>query len=277
MHSQDRLRKIVESLRSDRVTSVEDLKLALDVSAATIRRDLNQLHDEGRVRRVRGGAIPCAQMTTLPVDAKRGDRRYERPQEITSGFESFTTKANEKRAIARLALDLIAPNQSMIIDGGSTTHFLASILPDQPCHVLTPSIPILQCLMDRSYIRVQTPGGELFREQGIILNPYDDTILSHFSAERLFIGAQAISHNGLMQTDSLLVHSKCQLIKRASQVIVLADSSKFDTRAAMAFCPIKDIDILITDDGIRPETLAWLNAQEVEVRIANVARASVAA
>jgi DeoR family ulaG and ulaABCDEF operon transcriptional repressor len=92
----------------------------------------------------------------------------------------------------------------MIIDGGTTTWMMASMMNDDSYNVLTTSVPILQCLLERSRVKLTLPGGELFRDQGIILNPYEDGILQHFAAARMFIGCQALTKNGLMQTDTLL-------------------------------------------------------------------------
>ncbi len=158
----------------------------------------------------------------------------------------------------------------MIIDGGTTTFMMASMMADEGYHVLTTSVPILQCLFERPRIKVTVPGGELFRDQSIILNPYDDGILQHFAAQRMFIGCQALTKNGLLQTDTLLVQSERRLMERASEVIVLADSSKIDAPASLSVCPLKDIDVLITDENIDPTAVRWLNAHDIDVRIARI-------
>ena len=144
------------------------------------------------------------------------------------------------------------------------------MMADDAYHVLTTSVPILQCLFERPRIKVTVPGGELIRDQGIILNPYEDGILQHFAARRMFIGCQALTRNGLMQTDTLLVQSERRLIERAAEVIVLADSSKIDAPASLSVCPLKDIDIVITDDKIDPNAVRWLNAHDIEVKIARL-------
>jgi DeoR family ulaG and ulaABCDEF operon transcriptional repressor len=268
MHLQDRWKRIIDELNSDRVTSVEELTERLGVSPATIRRDLNELHELGHLLRVRGGATR-ADSTIQNPRAGDGERRSGLTGQ--SAFaDSVITNAAAKRAIARLALSYITPGLSMIIDGGTTTFMMASMMADEPYHVLTTSVPILQCLFERPRIKVTVPGGELFRDQSIILNPYDDGILQHFAAQRMFIGCQALTRNGLLQTDTLLVQSERRLMERASEVIVLADSSKIDAPASLSVCPLKDIDVLITDENIDPAAVRWLNAHDIEVRIAKI-------
>ncbi len=269
MHLQDRWKLIIDELSSERVTSVDELTERLGVSPATIRRDLNELHELGHLLRVRGGA--------MRVEGKlyngRGNGEERRGDSLRGQapfMDSVITNSAAKRAIARMALDYITPGLSMIIDGGTTTFMMASMMEDEAYHVLTTSIPILQCLLERSRVKVTLPGGELFREQKIILNPYEDGILQHFAAARMFIGCQAITKNGLMQTDTLLVQSERRLMERAGEVIVLADSSKINAPASLSVCPLSQIDVLITDENIDPAAVRWLNAEDIDVKIATI-------
>ncbi|MDI7776420.1 DeoR/GlpR family DNA-binding transcription regulator [Asticcacaulis sp. EMRT-3] len=273
MHLQDRWKRIIDELNTDRVTSVDELTERLGVSPATIRRDLNELHELGHLLRVRGGAMR-AEGT---VYSGRGDERRSGLTGQSAFADSVITNAGAKRAIAKMALSYITPGLSMIIDGGTTTFMMASMMADEAYHVLTTSVPILQCLFERPRIKVTVPGGELFRDQGIILNPYEDGILQHFAAQRMFIGCQALTKNGLMQTDTLLVQSERRLMERAGEVIVLADSSKIDAQASLSVCPLKDIDVLITDENIDPSAVRWLNAHDIEVRIARIHEDAAAA
>jgi len=267
MHLQDRWKLIIDELSSERVTSVDELTERLGVSPATIRRDLNELHELGHLLRVRGGAM---RIEGKLYGSRGDDRRSDGLKGQAPFLDSVITNAAAKRAIARLALDYVTPGLSMIIDGGTTTFMMASLMADEPYHVLTTSIPILQCLLERTKVKVTLPGGELFREQRIVLNPYEDGILQHFAAARMFIGCQALTTNGLMQTDTLLVQSERRLMERANEIIVLADSSKINAPASLSVCPLSQIDVVITDEHIDPAALRWLNAHDIEVKIASV-------
>ena len=267
MHLQDRWKLIIDELSSERVTSVDELTERLGVSPATIRRDLNELHELGHLLRVRGGAM---RIEGKLYSGRGDDRRADGLKGQAPFLDSVITNAAAKRAIARLALDYVTPGLSMIIDGGTTTFMMASMMADEAYHVLTTSIPILQCLLERSKVKVTLPGGELFREQRIVLNPYEDGILQHFAAARMFIGCQALTTNGLMQTDTLLVQSERRLMERANEIIVLADSSKINAPASLSVCPLSQIDVVITDDKIDPQALRWLQANDIDVQIASV-------
>lgn len=265
MHLQDRWKRIIDELNPERVTSVDELTERLGVSPATIRRDLNELHELGHLLRVRGGAM---RVEGQHFSAKTTDSgRLNGLKGQSSFLDSAIVNAAAKHAIACAALEYLRPGASMIIDGGTTTFTMASLMANETYHVLTTSIPILQCLLDRSRVRVTLPGGELFREQRIILNPYEDGMLQNFSAGRIFIGCQALTRNGLMQSDTLLVQSERRLIERADQVIVLADSSKIDAPASLSVCPLSAIDVVITDEGLPASAREWLEAAGITVRV----------
>src|SRR5690348_7887389 len=108
MHAAERDAEILRLLRSQRFVSFQELSAHLAVSAATIRRDLERLHGEGRIVRVRGGASS--------VDAAPADRLAGTPFEMNR-----RRHATEKAAIGRAAARLCRPGESVIIDGGTTT------------------------------------------------------------------------------------------------------------------------------------------------------------
>lgn len=260
MHSQDRWRRIVDSLTPERVLSVDELCRQLGASPATVRRDLLELDRLGRIKRVRGGALPTDHMPAGEAPRLHGQMAFN---------EHNIKNAEAKRAIGRRAAEFCTPGASIIIDGGSTTFMMAKALPNKVFNVLTTSLPILNTLVMKPEIRITLPGGQLFREQSIVLNPYGDGILENFSASTIFIGAQALTKRGLMQTDPLLVQNERRLIERADQVIVLADSSKFTAPASLSVCPLNDIHTIITDAGAAPETLKPFEAAGVTVIIAD--------
>lgn len=263
MYSHDRWNGIVDALDKNRVTSVKVLSERLQVSPATIRRDLSALHELGRLRRVRGGAIQVRGNGAQTPSS--GDLVGQGPFS-----ETQIERREVKRAIGAKAVELCAPDDTMIIDGGSTTYMFARRLPNEPFRVMTTSLPILQHLLEKNEVRILTPGGEVFRAQNIILSPYDEGILRNFSASRIFIGAQAITRQGLMQSDPLLVQSERSLMERAEEVIVLADSSKFTSSAPLSACPLERIDRVITDSGVPPRAIAMLESAGVAVTIVDV-------
>lgn len=249
---------IINMLHATKVTSVDSFASALKVSPATIRRDLNELHSEGRLRRVRGGAIAAE-----PNEAF-GDPYFGLSGQLSQA-DNLELNLAEKLAIGQKAASMIEDNDSIIIDGGSTTVHMTQHIEASNLMVLTTSIPIMTSLLGRSKIRILIAGGEVFQEQALVLDPYSHGIVNKFSATKLFIGAQAVTARGLMQTDPLLVQNEQQLISRAEKVILLADSSKFEAKASLSVCGLEAIDTVVTDSGLSERARKMLIDHDIEI------------
>ncbi len=258
MHQQQRRRMIEATLGSSPLVTVDELAATLDASPATIRRDMAALARDGRLRRVRGGAEPAAPRAT--------------PFLAQPAFER-TLHANlaRKRAIARHAAGLCAPGESVIVNGGTTTYCLGAFVAHLGLQVLTNSILLAGYLAREGDCRVLLPGGEIYREQGLVLSPYErDTMLDHFYAARMFTGAQAIRPQGLIETDPVLIKAEQKLLRQAERLVVLVDGSKFGPRGSLILCPLGRIDLLVTDSSAPPEALAMLRNAGVEVAVVEV-------
>jgi DeoR family ulaG and ulaABCDEF operon transcriptional repressor len=85
----------------------------------------------------------------------------------------------------------------------------------------------------------------------------------------MFMGTPGISEQGLTESDALLIRSEHKLLKQADQLIVLADSSKIGKKGNFIFCPLDQVDILITDSGISAESLAMFAENNVQVIVVN--------
>ncbi len=239
MHSAERDRVILNLLEEHRFVSFRDLSQKLDASAATLRRDLERLQDAGKLKRVRGGA-------QLGTDA-----------EIT-GFhlqgvpfhENIGRNRAAKEAIGKAAAALCRPGEAVIIDGGSTTLQMCPYLEPLKLQVLTNSLHIVSALLQQPNTGVSIPGGVVFREQNIVLDPFVDASTRTFHASRMFLGAAAITRHGLLQSDIILVQAERKLLNLADQLIALIDSSKFAASAAHQLCELSRVHALITDDHI---------------------------
>ncbi|MFI4974125.1 MAG: DeoR/GlpR family DNA-binding transcription regulator [Caulobacterales bacterium] len=257
MHATQRDSEILRLLQSQGFVSFQQLCQQLDASSATIRRDLERLEGEGRIARVRGGARPPA------GDAAEARRLAGAPFEINR-----TRHAIQKAAIGRAAAALCDPGEAVIIDGGTTTFQMCSHLEGLDLQVLTNSLHIVGELLRQPGTRVSVPGGAIFREQNIILSPFDDDGLARYHASKLFMGAAAVRPRGLMQADVVLIQAEQKLMGKIDNLIVLVDSSKFRSSASFVVCDLDAIDVVVTDTGITDEELAMLRSRDIEVIVA---------
>jgi DeoR family transcriptional regulator, ulaG and ulaABCDEF operon transcriptional repressor len=251
MHQQERHGQIAALLQRQGTVGIQDIMALSGASRATVRRDLEEMDTAGLLRRVRGGAQALG----------------ARPTHLTEPPFDYNATLNRetKRAIARRAVELCGESDSIIIDGGTTTFAMTEFLVQTKLEVLTNSIPIADYLMRHGENRVTLPGGEVFREQQLILSPFDQDLTHRFFAAKLFMGAQALTQHGLLQSDPLLIRAEQKLIDQAEKLVVLVDSSKFKGRGSLILCPLSRIDIVVTDDGISDTAIALLRDADVEL------------
>ena len=252
----ERHRLILNEVARRSVVTLKDMTDLLIASESTVRRDITELDEKGLLRKIRGGAEA---LTTPAVGELVG-----RPFNI-----SQTINASQKHAIAKTAASLCHDGDSIIINGGSTTSLLAEYISKYALHVLTNSLPVFEHLLKFEQIKVTIAGGSVYREQNIVLSPFDNDVINHFCASKVFLGAQGISRLGIMESDPLVIQAENRLIKQAEQVIVLADSEKFQRKSALILCSLDKIDALITDSKIDDQTASALESNGVEILIAD--------
>lgn len=257
MHETERHRIILSAVQDRPVVTVADLCGLTGASEATIRRDIASLHMQKKLRRVRGGA----EAITPPQFVGLAGRPFA---------VNETLHSPEKRAIARAAVDLCEDGDPIIINGGTTTFQMVHPLASRRCQVFTNSFPIAEHLLKHSKNTIMLSGGVIYREQNIILSPFDNDVNRNFYARRVFIGAQGIGPLGLMEADPLLIQAEQKLIGQADELVVLVDSSKFEQRSSLVLCPLSRIDTVITDDGISDKAAAMLDAAEVTLIVAEI-------
>ncbi|MEO0929273.1 MAG: DeoR/GlpR family DNA-binding transcription regulator [Pseudomonadota bacterium] len=255
MHETKRHRIILSAVQDRPVVTVTDLCDLTGASEATIRRDIATLHMQKKLRRVRGGA----EAITPPQFVGLAGRPFA---------VNETMRIREKQAIARAAVDLCEDGEPIIINGGTTTFQMVHPLASRRCQVFTNSFPIAEHLLKHSKNTIMLSGGAIYREQNIILSPFENDVTRNFYARRMFMGAQGIGPLGLMEADPLLIQAEQKLIGQADELVVLVDSSKFTQRSSLVLCPLARIDTVITDERITDKAAAMLDAAEISLIVA---------
>jgi DeoR family transcriptional regulator, ulaG and ulaABCDEF operon transcriptional repressor len=250
MHEKERHRIILSAVQDRPMMAVADLCNLTGASEATIRRDTATLHMQKRLRRVRGGVESLHPPQFVGLAG--------RPYSVNE-----TINAAQKQAIARAAVDLCEDGDSIIINGGTTTFQMVHPLVNRRLQVFTNSFPIAEHLLKHSKNTITLSGGTIYREQNIILSPFENDVTRNVYAKRMFMGAHGLAPIGLMEGDPLLVQAEQKLIGQADELIVLVDSSKFASRSSLVLCPLHRIDTVITDDGIPDKAAAMLEAADV--------------
>ena len=258
MHEKERHRVILAAVQDKPVVTVPEMVNLTGASEATIRRDISALHHEKRLRRVRGGAEANSPPQIIGLSG--------RPFSVNE-----TLHAPRKRAIAREAVELCKDGEPIIINGGTTTFQMVHFLTARRLPIFTNSFPIAEHLLKHSKNTVMLSGGTIYREQNIILSPFENDVTRNFYARRMFMGAQGLGPLGLMESDPLLIQAEQKLIDQAEELILLIDSSKFQQRSSLILCPLKRIATVITDDGITDKDAKMLDEAGVGLIVAGTA------
>ena len=250
MKSKVRRSAIAQKLLDEGEAFIAELAVSYGSSEMTIRRDLDLLEFEGRARRIRGGAIPIQ------------SRSFEPPVLLRSSKESGV-----KRALAQAALSQLQPNETVIIDGGSTTHEFAKAIPnDFPLTVFTSSLLIVSELNTKSSIRTFVTGGMVRVDELTLVGPLAIDSYKAINCDSLFMSVAGVSaEKGLTDPNMDDSYVKNAAMSAARRVIVLADSSKIGLVALVNVAPINRIDLLITNISPDNKTISAIKDQGVEV------------
>ena len=250
MHERERWQVIKALLRERPLVRIADACRATGASEASMRRDFASLAEQGVAIRVHGGLEALPEAANAPGDVVAL---------ATRAFDvSQTLNIDAKRAIAKAAVALCADGETIIINGGTTTYQMGEYLRERRLKVLTNSYPLAEVLIHKSKCRVALPGGEVYRDQRLIVAAFDDDAIQHYSARLMFMSAIAIGPLGVIEGDPLIARAEMKLLKRADKLVVLADNSKFAQRGSLVVCPLSRIHALITDSAAPPEALAML-------------------
>nr|WP_024967878.1 DeoR/GlpR family DNA-binding transcription regulator [Pantoea sp. IMH] len=251
---QQRREKILEMIREDGTVTVKILTDAFGLTEATIRTDLRMLQKEGYVQRFHGGA------TLVTGKQNTGALMLERQ-----------THLDEKEAIGRLAAQHIDNGDTVIFDSGTTTTAIAQQISHiRKLSVVTTAVNIALMLGGEPGINILLTGGTF---KFPTLSTSGEKAASFFEnvlAEKLFLATACISPRlGLSFPSETDIKVKSAMIKSASTVYVVADSSKIDKVSMFALpCDWSNIHYLITDSGISDSAISAFEALGVEVLVA---------
>lgn len=244
---------IKDILDQQQFASVRSLTEKLNTSEATIRRDITKLAKRNEITKIRGGA---ESINSVP----------KKKHLASSAFIVDKTMHSEtKKAIAQRAVELCSDGDSIIINGGSSTYMMGEFLPSVEVNVLTNSFVLANHITENSDNQVTLPGGEIYREQGIILSSYDNDCTEYYYGSMMFMGTPGIGKFGVMESDPLLIRSEQKLKKQAEKLVILADSSKFGKRSNFVFCPLSEVDIIITDSHAPAEDVRFFESHNIQV------------
>jgi DeoR/GlpR family transcriptional regulator of sugar metabolism len=229
--SAERKIRIIEYVKKNKTATISKLAKEFHVHEVTIRRDLASIENEGVVKRTHGGVILNQWSNKeLPFD----DRTIQNME--------------QKMRIGEQAASLIAEGDHIIIDSGTTTHYIAKNLKNHKnITVITNDMNIAIELKDSPQIKVILTGGELYPSSYMVNGMFTEQVLRSLRVVKAFVGTPALHpEHGLMHMEAELVPTKQHMIQAAQETIVVTDSSKIGKLALYQVAPLSSIHTLIT-------------------------------
>jgi DeoR/GlpR family transcriptional regulator of sugar metabolism len=236
----ERAEKIIERLREQGTVSAQELMRWLQVSAPTIRRDLERLEHEGVLRRVHGGAF-------LP----------HAPAPSESPFaEVVNDNAAGKDAVAARAAELVTPGQVVLLDIGTTTMRIARQLAGKHVTVITASLAVLDVLRHDDVVELVLLGGSVRRNFESLVGPLTQDALATVTADIAFLSCTGVRPDGSVVDDiSQEAALKRAMVRCANRVVLAAPAGKFPGTGSLRICRLDEVDDLITTAGADESTL----------------------
>ena len=247
----ERINKIINTLRINNAATVRELAEWLSVSKMTIRRDLNRLAADNMVKLIHGGVI-----------FNRDQSQYYLPVEEAR-------KTEEKIRIGKKAASLIEPHDTIIIDTGSTTEFVARSIPDNlPVTILCYALNILFDLQGKKGCTLIFAGGYYHDNTMMFESPEGVNLIKRNRANKAFISASGVSEKlGVTCSNPYEIETKKAAINSTLTKILLVDSSKYDKIQAAHFANLTDFDIVITDTGIPGSYVSLFNGLGIKLYV----------
>ena len=232
MNIKERHERIIYLLEGDGVVHSSKLAELFSVTKETIRKDLEQLEEARRLLRVHGGATRLSDTQhDLPLPAREAQNRHE------------------KTAVAKAAIELIQPGDTVFFDASSTVLSMAEHLPEMPITVLTNAHHVIVVLGGRTQCDLICTGGNYEERSRSYVGAIAEDALKRFVIEWLFLGVDGLHHSvGASEVNPGQAVLKERLIARAEKVCVVCDSSKLERKSPFIFAKPEQIDILVTDD-----------------------------
>lgn len=251
--AEPRRRKILEWIEEEGSARVRDLSNAFNVSEATVRQDLDRLEADGHITREHGGAF----LRSVP-------------QQVQSMTLHHVENMQSKRSIGLFAAGLVGNNETIIVDSGTTTtEFAQNLVPREGLNVITSALNIALMLGANPTNTVFMPGGQFKAPTLSLSGEKASAFFEGIYAQKLFLATAGISFEAGLTYPALGdLYVKRAMIKAASKVYLLADSTKIGRTSLSSLGPVTMIGTLITDDGISNSDRERFEAAGIEVLIA---------
>ena len=230
MYDIERRNKILEILHKKKSCSVRELAEQLMFSEATIRRDLNALDKEMKVRKTFGGAVIMEKyITEVPYNVRQS--------------ESIEKKAK----IARAAVSLLTDNMTLFLPSSATVEHILPYLENYTGLTVITNCPVISAKLCKTDVDVYCTGGKLLHHSNSYVGEFARAMISKINADLMFFSVRGVSNDGKLTNSSTFDEILPAMMDNSKKVCLLFDSEKFEQTYRFTVCNINDVDTVITD------------------------------
>ena len=251
MTAEERKHRLEQYLQEVEFASLEELAQQVEVSVSTVRRDLAAMEAAGNVKRTHGGA------------------RIVTPKTDEFAFSARDThQLSEKEVIGQACAELIGPNQSVILDAGTTVYHVARYLEAKTPQIVTNSLPVANLFAGAGKVEVVVTGGVIYPRLGVLVGPMAVEAFSKMHADVAIMSAGGITLDGITNSHGLLIDIQRAMLQAAGKVILCVDHTKFGRKSVARLCDLEAIDVIVTDEAAPTDLVEALRRRGVEVVLA---------
>jgi DeoR family fructose operon transcriptional repressor len=254
MSAEERQKRIENYLKQVEFASLEELAKQVNASVSTVRRDLTVMETTHVLKRTHGGA----RLTEAPSS----------DEFIFSARE--THQLTEKEAIGKACAELIQPNQSVIIDAGTTAYHAARYLEEKTPHIITNSLPVANHFAGANRLEVVVSGGVIYPRLGVLVGPLAVEAFTKMHADVAIMSGGGIVMDGVSNSHGLLIDIQRAMINAAQRVIFCFDHTKFGRQSVLPLCGLDCIDVIVTDSHAPQELIEQFRGKGIEVVVAQL-------
>ena len=243
--------EIIRILMESGTAQIKDLATALDVSLMTIHRDLNDLHERGLVRRIRGAVSAEKSMLF------ESSYLYRTHQHV-----------DQKRRLARAAVAHVEPGNAIVWDDSSTTFHVCDFIEQvTPVTVITNGLPVMERLRDKQDIELIGLGGKYHRAYNGFFGIACERAIRSYHVDVALMSTTTIQGMSLFSQDEQVVRAKQAMIEIARKKILLVDESKFHFSALNYVADLRAFDVVLVSGSVDREIVDRMSDGGVRLQL----------
>lgn len=254
MTSKARHHKILTYLQENSFASVQQLTVIAECSPATVRRDIIDLDEEGKLKKIRNGAEKMLSPSTASSSG------------ITTLYPNISDYRNyeESDLIAQKAVELCEMRDNIFVGEGQIPFLMGKHLLDSNVHVFSNYLPLLSYLIIEGYPHLVVLGGQYIKSQNILVSP--DPHIS-YQGRYLIVGGDGLTEMGLTKSAVLTFMEERKMLQYADKVMALVESEKIGVFGGVGLFSLDQIDIVITGQNADPKIIDLLIANNIQVHL----------